>query len=250
MFFRSGKYGGIYRRANGVFWTIEGDNSWRLGGSALKVVYQLRIALKYIKPPVWRRIVVPGDIPLDKLHTVIQTAMGWQDYHLHEFAVKPGNIEITPADFRRAQSDPQDRSKLVAMMRIERTFLPKEAVDDVGMGFEDEAEVTLSELCPREKDKLAYVYDFGDHWVHDVIVQKILPAKSGVRYPVCTAGKRACPPEDCGGPLSYDHLLGVLDDPGDEEYDDMLEWVGDHFDPEAFDIQTVNEALAGLDGGD
>ncbi len=216
----------------------------------MELIYQLRIALTRIKPPIWRRVQVPGEITLAQLHQVIQTAMGWQDYHMHEFAVKPGKVDITTDDFRRAQTNDQDRNKLMNMMRLERIFMPLDAIE-AGGGYdaEDEAKVTLMEICPREKYKLTYVYDFGDHWIHEVIVQKILPAKPGVKYPICTAGKRACPPEDCGGLAGYGNLIEVLEDPGDDEYEELLNWVGEEFDPEGFDPEEVNEVFWGEGGG-
>lgn len=94
-----------------------------------------------------------------------------------------------------------------------------------------------------EGDKLIYEYDFGDGWEHKIRIEKILPAEKGKRYPVCLAGKRACPPEDCGGPPGYERLLEVLRDPKHEEYEETLEWLGGPFDPEAFDVNEVNRML-------
>ncbi len=221
------------------------------GRVRLKSNYQLRIVLKSVKPPVWRRVLVPGDITLAELHQVIQTAMGWADCHLHEFRTQSGVAQVTPADFRRAQRNPRDLAKLVKILRAERAFMPREALaESQDVEAEDEAEVTLAEVCPRINDRLLYAYDFGDGWTHDVIVQKILPVEAGVQFPVCKAGKRACPPEDCGGPWGYERLLEVLSDLRHDEHTTMLEWVGAHFDPEAFDLQAVNKALAGMGGAD
>jgi hypothetical protein len=90
---------------------------------------------------------------------------------------------------------------------------------------------------------LRYEYDFGDSWEHELLVEKILPPEPGVRYPLCLKGKGACPPEDVGGVWGYDSFLEAIADPKHPEHDDMLEWVGGEFDPEAFDLDEVNEAL-------
>ncbi len=188
----------------------------------MNAVYQLRITLKRIQPPIWRQVQVPMDFRLDQLHTLIQWVMGWYDYHLHEFE--------WPATTRGSQPN--------------RRFGPPEIMD----GFlndeaEDESKVTLGEICPHTDDKLAYVYDFGDDWIHEIKVQKILSAQTREHYPLCLKGKRACPPEDCGGPWGYEHLLEVLSDPDDEEHEELLDWVGEDFDPENFDLEAVTKDL-------
>jgi hypothetical protein len=91
--------------------------------------------------------------------------------------------------------------------------------------------------------RIVYEYDFGDGWEHDILVEKSLPAEKGKRYPVCTKGRGAGPPGDCGGPWGYAHLLGVLRDPGHEEHEGMLEWVGGGFDVAAFDLDEINAGL-------
>ena len=87
---------------------------------------------------------------------------------------------------------------------------------------------------------------FGDGWEHQIEVEKVLPAEPGKRYPLGLAGKRACPPEDCGGMPGYEHLLEVLRDPKNEEYEEMREWIQEDFDPEAFDLDEINRALKGI----
>jgi len=111
------------------------------------------------------------------------------------------------------------------------------------MDGEDEDAVTLGEVCGKTRSKLTYDYDFGDGWRHTIEVQKILDPDPDVKYSLCQAGKRACPPEDCGGPWGYEGLLEALENPDDEEYADRLEWLGDEFDPEAFDADKVNAVL-------
>ena len=175
-------------------------------------VYQLKITLKDIKPPVWRRVLVP-DCSLLRLHEIIQAAMGWENYHLYDFEV--GGEHFT---------DPR-------------------GMDDLDM--EDAGKVKLSGVAPEGKAKLRYTYDFGDNWQHEVVVEKILPPEEGRKYPVCIAGKRACPPEDCGGPWGYMEFADAIKDPRHERHGEFVEWRGE-FDPEAFDPDALNKELRRL----
>jgi hypothetical protein len=178
-------------------------------------VYQLKITLRYVKPPVWRRVQVT-DCTLAKVHDVIQTCMDWDDYHLHEFDVGE-----------------------------ERYGDPQQWQDDFGgvMEVGNEGKVKLSQLVAQGVKKFTYVYDMGDNWEHTIQVEKVLDAEPGVRYPRCVAGKRACPPEDCGGPWGYADFLEAIQNPKHEQHEELLEWIGGEFDPEAFDVEAVNEEL-------
>ncbi len=206
----------------------------------MKAIYQLRITLKHISPPIWRQVQVPMEFRLDQLHTLIQLVMGWDDSHLHEFALV-SESKMPPHIAEAASRLPWDTPDT---LRDERRFMPAGAMEQ---GFadnaEDERKVSIGELCPKVDDTLTYTYDFGDDWAHEIKVQEILSAKPGERYPLCLDGKRACPPEDCGGLPGYENLLEVLSDPGHEEYEGMLEWVGGDFDPEEFDQETVAKEL-------
>jgi hypothetical protein len=174
-------------------------------------IYQIKITLKHIRPPIWRRLQVPADIKLGKLHRVLQAAMGWYDAHLHAFRVGHETYGVP-----------------------DREFIDDETIN--------ERNVRLDRIA-AEGERLLYEYDFGDGWEHELLIENALPAEKGQRYPICLAGKRACPPEDCGGPPGYDHLLEVLRDPKHEEYEATREWLGGHFDPEAFDLEEVNQML-------
>jgi len=176
-------------------------------------VYQLKVTLKNIQPPVWRYFQVPGYYTLYDLHCVLQVVMGWQECHLHEFIV---------GDARYS------------------TFYDNV---DLGEDVMEDDEVTLSELASGEGMKFAYAYDFGDGWKHEILVQKILEPESGGTCPVCLGGERACPPEDCGGSPGYEDFLEAIRDPKHEEHTRMLEWVGGPFDPEAFDVKAINRSL-------
>ena len=173
-------------------------------------VYQLKITLRDIKPPVWRRVQVK-DCSLTKLHDIIQTCMGWDGYHLHAFEI--GGEQYSEPD------------------------------PDGMMDAEDERKVKLSQVVAQGFKKFSYTYDFGDNWEHVLQVEKTLAAEPGVRYPRCIDGKRACPPEDCGGSWGYGEFLEAIQDPEHEEHEDMTEWIGWEFDPEKFDLEEVNAEL-------
>ena len=179
-------------------------------------MYQLNIALRGLRPPVWRRVIVPGTLMLAKVHEVIQTAFGWTDTHLHKFYVD-GSAYGRPTDF--------DEDVL------------------------NEARTTLAQVLETQVERFTYVYDFGDDWVHDVVVEKVITGNSGSEGPVCLAGKRHRPPEDCGGARAYREFLRAIRSPEHEEHEAMLEWVAGAFDPEAFDMALVNRGLAGISRG-
>lgn len=178
-------------------------------------IYQLKISLEGIVPQIWRRVLVPSDLPLSKLHTVIQAAMGWTNSHLHEF--------------------------LVGETRSSRRFRLSEPAPDEPI--RSEAKVKLFEVAPTLKSTLRYHYDFGDGWMHKVVVEKVLASDPALMAPRCLDGQRACPPEDCGGIPGYYQLLDILTDPRHPEHDEMLEWLEDDFDAEAFDITATNREL-------
>lgn len=177
-------------------------------------IYQLKISLKGAKPPIWRRVLVKSDIDLGTLHEVIQAAMGWLNCHMHQFVVGGTLIGV--------QDD-----------------------NDFGldMDVEDERKWRIDHVLRGEKDKLHYEYDFGDDLQHQITLEKILPFDPKERLPRCVTGRRACPPEDCGGIWGYEELLEILDDPTHPEYDEILEWLGDEFDPAYFETEVTNAML-------
>ena len=211
--------------------------------------YEIRITLRGSKPPIWRKLAVPSDITLGQLHEVIQIAMGWTDSHLHHFILRDKSLKPTSQEIaRRFQRDELDE-EFLDRVGGRRVFVPTtdpfgEPMEDVN--GEDEDGVTLGEVCPKAKSKLIYEYDFGDGWEHTVEVQKIVEPEPGVKYPVCLGGKNACPPEDCGGIWGYYEMLEAIADPKHERHEELLEWLGDRFDPDAFDREEVNAALAEL----
>lgn len=177
-------------------------------------VYRLKITLKGSKPPIWRRVELADDITLARLHRIIQAAMGWTDSHLHMFSVGRTSYGVPDPDYD----------------------------EDV----RDERRVRLSQLLTAPKQKLSYEYDFGDSWTHEVLLEQALAPEPGVRYPRCTAGKRACPPEDCGGVWGYAEFVEAIADPEHPQHEELLEWVGGEFDPELLELDAINAELRSL----
>jgi Plasmid pRiA4b ORF-3-like protein len=177
-------------------------------------IYQIKISLIGAKPPIWRTVLVASDLGLAAFHDVIQVAMGWTDSHLHQFIANKKFYSIP---------DP---------------------VENFDLEIEDESQYKLSQLLTKEKDSLIYEYDFGDSWEHKILLEKILLYDSNITLPVCIKGKRACPPEDCGGIWGYEELFETISDPKHPEYESMLEWLGGEFDPEEFDLEDINDDLA------
>ena len=178
-------------------------------------VYQFKITLKGIKPPVWRRIQVPEDYTFWDLHVAIQDAMGWTDSHLHDFVIK------NPITGRRERIG----------IPLDDDFLDVKMIP----GWEKK----IAKYFSNKNDKAEYIYDYGDDWHHSVQLEKIVQREENIAYPVCTGGARACPPEDCGGIYGYEHFLATIMDPKHEQYEEMLEWVGGEFDPEDFNKDEV-----------
>ena len=179
-------------------------------------VYQLKVSLRGTKPPIWRRLLVPADISLARLHATLLAAFGWHGGHMHVF-------ETAYGDFGHANRE---------------------------LGHRADGAVTLEQVAPQARDKIRYTYDFGDDWVHDIVVEKVLDPDPSTAYPRCTGGKRAAPPDDCGGVWGYEELVEVLADPAHPEHEERLEWLGladaGQFVPDAFDVEAVNYRLGAL----
>jgi hypothetical protein len=186
----------------------------RGGRASVSVVHRIKVTLAGSKPPIWRRLEVPSAITLAGLHEVLQTAFDWDDGHLWVF---------------EAGSD---------------TF----GVGDLGTPRKDARRMTLGQVAPRKGFTISYVYDFGDDWRHKIQVEDIGAAEPGVTYPRCLTGKRAAPPEDCGGVWGYAELIEILADPAHPEHEDRLDWLGlysaDEFDPAEFSVDELNDMLA------
>ena len=183
-------------------------------------LFQLKITLLGIAPPIWRRIQV-RDCTLDKLHEHIQTAMGWTNSHLHQFEIEGeryGDLEL---------------------------------LDDGFEDFEciDSTKTIVSEIVPKTGRRFAfkYEYDFGDGWEHEILFEGCPPLEKGKKYPLCVEGERACPPEDDGGVGGYQEFLAAISDPKHEEHVSFLEWCGGSFLPDQFNpTQSTRRMAKGL----
>ncbi|MEJ3743652.1 plasmid pRiA4b ORF-3 family protein [Actinomycetes bacterium KLBMP 9797] len=176
-------------------------------------IYQLKVTLVDVRPAVWRRLLVPGGFTLDRLHRVIQYAMGWQGYHLHSFDVD---------GVQYGEPDP-----------------------DGELALRDELDARLDTVATKG-GRFLYTYDFGDWWEHEVVVEDVLGAEPDERYPACVDGARACPPEDVGGAYGYAQFLAALRDPAHREYESMRAWFGRPFDPEHFDAGVATTLIRRL----
>ena len=174
-------------------------------------VYQLKVTLRDIKPPIWRRLQVESSITLSQLHLIIQAAMGWYNCHLHSFTI---------AGIEYGKPEP-----------------------NYGLELRDENKAKLGSLIKQEKAKFFYTYDFGDSWEHLILVEKILPKEPNITYPICIKAKRACPPEDCGGSWGYMEFLEAIQNPNHPEHESFLEWLGGSFDSEFYDLNEINQRL-------
>jgi hypothetical protein len=139
--------------------------------------------------------------------------MGWANYHMHVFSTGWRDY---------GSHDPE-------------------------LGHSSDKMVPLAQVVAGPGDRLRYTYDFGDDWEHDIVVEESRIAAPGETYPVCVAGKGACPPEDCGGVGGYAWLKEILADPSHDEHENMLEWLGldagEDFDPKEFSVTDVNSRL-------
>ncbi len=184
------------------------------------VVYQFKVTLNEIEPPIWRRIQVPTKYNFWDLHVAIQDAMGWLDYHLHAFR------------FHKKHKH-----------KVTEIGIPGDEFDDqvVLPGWE----IPISDHFTEPGKAALYEYDFGDGWEHEVLLEGVLLKEQGAKYPRCIAGERACPPEDCGSVPGYYNLLEIIKDPGHGEYEQTIGWLKGHakkyypYDPEEFHPEKV-----------
>ncbi|MBU0994789.1 MAG: plasmid pRiA4b ORF-3 family protein [Proteobacteria bacterium] len=174
-------------------------------------LYLLKIKLLDIEPEIWRRFVVPGSITLDRLHDVIQVVMGWTDSHLYQFMIGKNLY----------------------------TEYPESKEDGLECG-----NYRLDGLIKQKGRTFTYIYDFGDGWEHEILIEEKPYASQELRTEVvCLEGERACPPEDVGGVPGYGEFLEALKDPEHDEHDNFMEWSGGEFESEKFNINEVNWEL-------
>lgn len=175
-------------------------------------VHQMKITLNGVKPPVWRRVVIPSNHRLDELAEVLLAAMGWTNSHLHAFFIGECRYDMVG---HFSEGDELD----------ERGFVLRDVFDGVGK-------------------RMRFEYDFGDGWEHDVLLEAVRLKKKAESEPTCLAGRRACPPEDCGGPWRYVDLLELrARGARNEDEREQLEWLGETFDPDHFDAEETTRRM-------
>lgn len=174
-------------------------------------ILQFKITLKHTAPKIWRRFQVRGNITFYDLHLIIQNVMGWHNCHLYQFAY--------------------DRHYIGS---------PEDLENDEIM---DAQEIRVNKFFTEPKKKIIYEYDFGDSWNHELLLEKIMEEEKGKHYPVCMAGEKNCPPEDCGSIPGFYGMLDTLKKKKGKEYKEMIEWLGGEYDPDEFNLDTVNETL-------
>jgi len=180
-----------------------------------KWIYKLKITLLDTKPLIWRRILVRENVLLSDLHKIIQTTMGWTNSHLHHFI--------------------KDNTFYTVKMADDDFWDELNNVDYKG--------IRINEILQFVKNTIIYEYDFGDGWMHEILLEKFVKEDKNVRYPVCIAGKYNCPPEDVGGTGGYMDLIRIMKNPNHKEYESYIKWLGGKYDYTDFDINNVNKEL-------
>lgn len=176
-------------------------------------VHEMKVTLDGSTPAIWRRIQVASDVSLARLHRILQATMGWAGLYHHQFIIR-GRYYGRP--------DPDGE-------------------------VHDDRRIKLGQVVMRAPSRFTYEYDFGDGWMHGVMVEKILPREPEAYYPLCVAGERACPPEDVGGLYGYYDFLDALQNAAVAGHDSAVDWIGGQFNPDAFDLDTVNRRLRRLE---
>jgi len=190
---------------------FQGEKNINPISSSTDQIVQLKVTLKRSKPPIWRRLLVSEHTNLLELHKIIQESMGWENCHLHQFI-------------------------------IDRDYYSAPGMDD-WIQVNDEKNFFLADIISSGRKRFKYEYDFGDSWLHEIVIEKIIPADPKMKYPICVKAKRACPPEDVGGVWGYAIFLEALNDPDHEDHDLHTEWWDGTFDPEDVDIARINIGL-------
>ena len=181
------------------------------------MAYLFKIQIQDIAPPVWRRLLVPEDFTFNRFHNVIQAAFGWENRHVYEFSPSGwGSSPTIGSQFEKYFGDGAEK---------------------------DSATLNLNGIFRKEGQTFTYIYDFGNEWIHEIILEKITDEK--LEKASCTDGNGACPPEDCGGALDYMDFLEIIHDPEHPQYEDMMEWVemkkGQTWEKvHAFDLEAAN----------
>ena len=177
-------------------------------------IYQVKVTLQGVEPPVWRRLLIPADLFLHDFHKVLQTGMGWENQHVHLF------------------------------LKGRKVFGIADDEWSVNSEFQDYTIVRVNDLLRKAGDEMIYRYDMGDDWRHTVTLEKDnLEPDPMEYYPICTGGARDCPPEDCGGPMDYMELVAAVKDPSSPQYGYYKTMFPEGLEPEYFDLDEINAFL-------
>jgi hypothetical protein len=178
--------------------------------SPTDAIATLRMEIKHIEPLIWRRVAVRTSIDLNSLHTVAQATVGWLDYHLWEFVIDEGKYGIPDPDRPHVRNG---------------------------------AATHLAAILASGITEFGYVYDFGDNWEHRIVVEEVVAAEAGAKYPRFLGGARRCPPEDCGGPPGYFDFIEDITHKQSKKAKESLDWYGGPYDPNDIDVEQINITL-------
>jgi hypothetical protein len=170
-------------------------------------VFRLRVQLRDVEPVVWRRVLVPGSVRMNRLADMLLAAMGWSNSHLHAFDVGGTRYGMHFDEWPVGEIDEKDVSVLQAL---------------------------------RDTGRFVFEYDFGDSWEHDVVIEELTRSRFGLKFAVCLDGQNACPPDDVGGADGYARFLAAIANPDHEEHDDYVTWIGRVFDRGEFNLANTN----------
>ena len=174
---------------------------------------RIKVTLSDVRPPIWRRIEIASNVTFKELHDILQVVMGWTNSHLHVFEVGDQRIGVPDA----------------------------EAPDEV-----PEKNVFLGDVLKQGTRRFRYDYDFGDGWEHDLEVEELFEPEPGTVLPRCIGGKRSGPPEDVGGPHGYVESLAAFANSRHPRHREFADWFPRDFDPERFDLESINQRLNAL----
>ena len=181
----------------------------------MTVIYQLKIGIKGSQPPIWRRIQVANNTTFSELHDMIQIAFGREGEHEYEFTINKTRVYDFGAEFGMGD-DPGER---------------------------DSTDTMLDDYVSLVNKRFTYLYDFEDRWEHAILLEKIISDEENIKHPVCIGGERACPPEDCGGILAYQSMLGALSDKNHPQHKSIKKQLGKNWDAGFFNSKHVNDSL-------
>ncbi|MEK3934310.1 plasmid pRiA4b ORF-3 family protein [Sporosarcina sp. FSL W7-1349] len=195
----------------------------------------MKVSMPFEGLSVWRRVLVPLDLSFAEFHEVLQILFGWQNSHLHEFYVFNQTETIEPQPYHSPYHVTGDYRPVLNIVMAQELMSDSKEVDQaIGKT------TVLSDVIPKYT-VLKYVYDFGDNWVHEIVVEKFLKDEP-VKSPVCLDGEGDAPPEDCGGELGFHEFLAIMEDRSHPEHDSMKQWAAGQL-YRGFDGDWVNYRL-------